>query len=418
MKRSEDFLREFGETEESFRACVRQTLTELDCKEEKPVKRKINMGLVLAMIVILLTGTAIADEQWGILSFLRSQGKPATEDQLLSLYAHPYLEPTTHNDIDLVDMVITEALYEDGMLYLAINLSPLQENALVVPLPDAKGNSIEWDDTGLFSIDLRGIRMQDALQNPSYGDVSVLDYAKGHGFDQVVVMDGYHVSLYSSLSAWLDDQFGGVQHAEFNLLADGTLQMILEVAYEPDMTFADERLDNTGVIAQVWAFDVKDDVEPLYGHGTGAHAAFVLPDDRNRLRSIPEDAHDIVGYIGEMDYICIAPFDEEYMTITIQLNMRDDVTEDTWMTGPAWIIMDEEGNRLCKVDLSQFISLTTTPDPEGNKYSISHGIFPAEFMPTDGKIILRAENRINYNIVYDEYTYTLVGPQSNGAAGE
>ena len=28
-------------------------------------------------------------------------------------------------------------------------------------------------------------------------------------------------------------------------------------------------------------------------------------------------------------------------------------------------------------------------------------------MPEGNQITLRAENRINYNIVYDEYTYTL-----------
>ena len=38
MKTAVDFRRDFGETEESFRTCVRQTLTVLECEEEKPVK--------------------------------------------------------------------------------------------------------------------------------------------------------------------------------------------------------------------------------------------------------------------------------------------------------------------------------------------------------------------------------------------
>lgn len=418
MKTSEDFRRDFGETEERFRACIRQTLTELDCKEDKPVKKKINMGLVLAMIVVLLTGTAIAEEQWGILSFLQSRGKSATEDQLLNLYGAPFISPEERHEHELVDAVITEALYEDGTLYLAVTLTPLKDSTLVVPVPGSETRKLDWGSTRLEHIHPGTFTMQEAMQNAAYGDVSAVDYARAHGFDNVVLLEAYRVSMYSTQNTWLKDEFDGIQYMEYSLLADGTLQVILEVGYQPDLTFADERSDTAGVAMRVWAFDTRDEGEWLYGTSASAHVSFVLPDDRTRLRSIPEDAHDIVGYIGEMDYISIVPYDEENMAITIQLNLRDDATEDIWMTGPSWIIMDEDGNRLCKVDLSKFIGLTTSADPEGNKYSISHGVFPAEFMPKDGKIILRAENRINYNIVYDEYTYTLVGSQMEGAAGE
>lgn len=411
MRTAEDFLRDFGETEESFRTCVRQTLTALECREDKPVKKKINMGLVLAAVIVLLTGTAIAEEQWGILSFLHSRGKAATEDQLLSLFLPPTLQGMEHNEHDLVDAVVTEALYEDGKLYLAVNLTPLKENTLVAPMPGVNASrlGIEWGTTDLDRMKLYQLSMQEALRDPAYGDVSVLDYAKANGFDQVVLMDAYSVNLYNNQGIWLKDVFGGVQHTEFNLLADGTLQLILEVGYQPDMTFLNERLDTAGVNVSVWAFDVRRDGEPLHGTGTSAHASFVLPDDRARLVSIPEDAHDIVGYIGEVDFISIAPYDDTQMVITVQLNLRDDATEDTWMSGPAWVVMDADGNRLCTVNIHGFTGLRTSTDQDGNRYDITRGLFPADCMPEGNQIILRAENWNNYNIVYDEYTYTLTG---------
>lgn len=411
MRKAEDFLRDFGETEESFRTCVRQTLTALECREEKPVKKKINMGLVLAAVIVLLTGTAIAEEQWGILSFLHSRGKAATEEQLLSLFLPPTLQGMEHNEHDLVDAVVTEALYEDGKLYLAVNLTPLKENTLVAPMPGVNASrlGIEWGTTDLDRMKLHQLSMQEALRDPAYGDISVLDYAKANGFDQVVLMDAYSVNLYNNQGIWLKDVFGGVQHTEFNLLADGTLQLILEVDYQPDMTFLNERLDTAGMNVSVWAFDVLRGGEPLHGTGTSAHASFVLPDDRARLVSIPEDAHDIVGYIGEVDFISIAPYDDTQMVITVQLNLRDDATEDTWMSGPAWVVMDADGNRLCTVDIHGFTGLRTSTDQDGNRYDITRGLFPADCMPEGNQIILRAENWNNYNIVYDEYTYTLTG---------
>ena len=44
MKTAEDFRSSFGETEESFRHCVRQTLMHLEQKEEKPVKKPEKNG--------------------------------------------------------------------------------------------------------------------------------------------------------------------------------------------------------------------------------------------------------------------------------------------------------------------------------------------------------------------------------------
>lgn len=420
MKTAEDFRNDFGNTEESFRACVRQTLTALECKEEKPVKKKINMGLVLALAVLLLTGTAVADEQWGILSFLQSRGKNATEDQLLNLYepVHYYpdgtvAEPISYGEYDLVDAVITEALHEDGTLYLAVTLTPLKEKTLVLPMPDPdmgkKPTYTNYDK--LRTMNLGSLTMGEVMQDAAYGDVSVLDYAKANGFDYVVLMHNFYINLNSSQAHWSQDQFDGLQHAEYNLQKNGTLRFILEIGYRPNLAFADaDRKDWASVGVQVWSYDVTADGKWLWGNDTSASAYFTLHDGREYLRSIPEDAHDIVGYIGAVESIMIAPYDEEHMGITVTVNERDYVMkeESTWMSGPDWVIMDAAGNRLCKVDGAPICDLSTLTDEEGNKYSIFHGLFPVEYMPKDNKITLRAENRKNYNIIYDEYTYTLM----------
>lgn len=381
----------------------------------QPIRRRSPRGRLaaIAMVSLLLMAavSAMAADGWGILSFMKRQGKETSADQLMDLYGTPYLHPDERQELDLVDAVINEALYEDGSLYLAVTLAPVNENALVVPIPDVAVKRADWGHVSLSDMDPRTFTLREAMQNDSYEDVTVLDYAKEHGFDQVVLVESYSVDMYSNQSTWLEDEFDGVQRAEYSLLADGTLQLVLEIGYQPNLTFADRRYETAGISVMSWAFDTADEGEFLYGYGAGTHASFIIQDDRERLRSIPEDAHDIVGYIGEVVYISIAPYDEENMTITIVLNLRDDDTEDTWMTGPAWVIMDEAGNRLCTVDATQFYGLRGVEHENGDRMDTTNGVFPAACMPEDGKLILRAENRNNRYIVYDEYTYTLIPNQ-------
>ncbi len=400
MKTAEDFRRDLGETEESFRLCVHQTLSMLECKEDEPVKRKFSMGLILVLAVTMLSVTAIADSQWGILSFLRSQGKSATEDLLLPVDSqHPY----SRGDYDIVDAVITEALYDDGALYLSVTLTPVHQNALVLPMPVPNPDQANKN--------LNNMSMRAAMQNDAYKDVSVLDYAKAHGFEHVVMMEACTVSMSSTQAHWSNDQFDGIQHVEYNFQEDGTLQFILQVGYHPTLAFAEPRKESAGVSMRVYAYDVRGNGKWKYHGSETAHTSLTLKEDWTCLRSLPEDAHDIAGYVGAVEFISIEPYDDERMAITIQMNMRDARDEDTWMTGPAWVIMDAEGNRLCEVDTRTFMGLTTAADEHGNRYSYDHGLFPAEYMPADGQLILRAENRKNYNIAYDEHVYTLTESQ-------
>jgi len=396
MKTAEDFRRDLGETDESFRLCIRQTLTMLESKEEEPVKRKFSLGLALVMAVMMLSVTAIADSQWGILSFMRSQGKSATEDQLLTVES-PNAYP--HGDYEIADAVITEALYDDGTLYLSVTLSPVHENALVLPMPVPNP-----DQAGK---NLNNMSMRDAMKSDAYENISVLDYAKANGFEHVVMMESCVVNMSSTQAYWSKDQCDGIQQTEYRLMEDGTLQFILQVGYRPTLAFAESRRESAGVSMRVYAYDVRGNGKWKYHGSATTNTYLTLREDWMCLRSLPEDAHDIVGYIGAVDFISIEPYDEDRMAITIQTNLGDARTEDTWMSGPAWVIVDGEGNRLCEVDTRTFMSLNKAADEYGDRRSVDHGLFPSEYLPEDGKITLRAENWKNYNIVYDEYTYTL-----------
>lgn len=380
------------------------------------------MVLVMLLVLLVITVGAMAAEGWGILSFLQSRGKTATEEQLLSLYEPVYYYPDGtvaepwYPEDPLVQAEMTEALYDDGKLYMAITLKPAREKTLVVPVDDPQmGKRYKYRNyIGMNDQNLAGISMQAALNDPAYGDVSVLDYAKANGFDQVVLLHNFAISVDSSQSTWSHDAFGGLQHTEYDLLADGTLRFILDTDYRPNLAYADaDRWDWAGVSMEFWAFDITGEVKLLEGSGESVSGHFALSDGQQRWRSIEADAHDIVGYIGAVEYILIAPYNEEHMAITVTLNEREYFTkeEDTWMTGPKWVIMDEAGNRLCEVDYGPTYDLRTYQDEDGNRYYYHHGIFPAEFMPEGGQIILRAENRNNKYIVYDEYVYTLITNQ-------
>ena len=55
MKTAEQFRKSIGGADEAFVRGIRQTLCELQCEEEQPVKKKISLSLAIAMTIMLLT---------------------------------------------------------------------------------------------------------------------------------------------------------------------------------------------------------------------------------------------------------------------------------------------------------------------------------------------------------------------------
>lgn len=391
MKNAEDFRKAFGETEESFRYCVRQTLTELSGKEEIPMKKRISLGLVLAMVLLLMAAGAMAAGNWGIESFLEQQGKSHTEE-MLELYGQEIIHYNDENK--LVTMTVEEGLFEEELLYLAVAVKPVDKNTLVVPCPE---------NTKTHRTD--EITMNEAMNTNIYtDDMTVLDYAKERNFEHVVLHEIPSLYMNSALNAY--DDVTKADAVAYALEDDGSLYMILQkrFAYQDEILVPD-RTEQIIVSADSYKSDVKD--EGAWSWGTGSFVTVSF--DRFRTacsrRSIKTDAHDIVGYRGFIDSISITPY-EDYAVVTIRLDKTQPESDQTWMSGPYWAVLDNEGNRLCYVDMkaSHFVYDEQLDQPSKE---LCYGTIPLECMPEGNTFILQAENWNNYNIVYDQYTYTL-----------
>ncbi len=382
MKTAEEFRMALGETEESFRRCVRQTLTELEREEEKPVK-KMGMSLVLAAAILLLTMTAFAASQWGILTFMGEQGETPLAENLVT-----ELPPQASRDSELVSFRIQEALCDGNRLYLAITARPKAEKSLVVP----------------YVLNIHEAGSMAVMENPDYDPaLSVQDYAVANGYDHVITLYLYQQILSSSPAC--KDMITGLEHASYDHLEDGTLRMILQYSYDIDEDFGyPERMDfvSMDVIARQYSADQQWSPEAAVNDRFAVQADLLLYVSGETRRSIPTDAHDIVGYRGAIEYVSLTPYDDEQVAISIMMDMEKLDSDQLWMNGPCYVLLDGAGNRLCEVDLSfSYAVFSGAGEPR-----LSHGFIPAQFMQHE-KLTLRLENWNNSSIVYDEYTYTL-----------
>lgn len=382
MKTAEEFRRALGETEASFQRCVRQTLTELECKEEKPVK-KMSMSLALACVILLLTMTAFAASQWGILTFIREQGETPIVENLVT-----ELPPQASRDSEMIQFQIHETLCDGNRLYLAASARPKAENTLVVP----------------YVVNIREAGSMAVMDNPAYDpELSVVEYAQAHGYEHVITLSLYQQILSSSPAC--EDVITGLEYAAYDHLEDGTLRMILQYGYDIDEAFGyPERMDfvSMDVIARKYsAAQQWNPTEAVNEHLT-VQADMLLYVSGETRRSIPEDAHDIVGYRGAIEYVALTPYDDERVAVSIMMDMEKLDSDQLWMSGPLYVLLDEEGNRLCEVTLN-FSYNVFAGEGEPRLY---HGFIPAQFMQQE-KLTLRLENWNNSGIVYDQYTYTL-----------
>lgn len=392
MKKAEDFRKAFGETDERFCYCVRQTLDGLVQREEEPVKKKISLGLVLAMVLVLLTVTgAMAAGNWGILGYLEQQGKTPTQE-MLDINA-----PETvyfNNGHDLVTMTVDEGLYEEDMLYLALTVKPLEESTLVVPRP-ADAKTYRTDE----------MTMNAAMGTNAYAEgLTVLDYARQKGFQHVVLLETPTVAL-GSLTPVAEDTIH-VNAAVYDLLEDGSLRMILQkrFVYKEDYRFP-EKVEQVTIAASGYKSNVADNGAWLFGVGHIALVDYKLFQSDLTRRSVADDAHDIVGYRGYVNSVSITPYDG-FAAVTIRMNRTKLESDHSWMSGPNWAVLDEAGNRLCYVDIK--LSYPIYEDLRNNVYNeFWYGTIPLEHMPAGDTFTLQAENWNNKNVIYDTYTYTL-----------
>ena len=223
MKKAEEFRKAFGETEGSFRYCVRQTLDGLMQKEEETVKKKISVSLVLVMVLVLLGAVgAFAATQSGLLDFARQHGEQLDSDRLVTqMDQGVYKVKNTYLNAgksELVDVKLEELLYENGWLFAAMKVTPKQAKTMVIA-DEMQELSTQTGEVYLNALGkIRDINEPGSMErfagdNDVDARQSVKEYADSMGFEHVVrVATGTFI-----------------KHAEYQLLEDGSLRMIVQM---------------------------------------------------------------------------------------------------------------------------------------------------------------------------------------------
>ncbi len=399
MKTARDFQKSIGDADEAFAGMVLQTLRDLQCKEEKPVKKKISTGLVLAVVIMLLAVGAVAAGQWGILDFAKEHGEAASPDRLVTqinqgVYRtkNTYVRP---GESELVDVALEEILYEDGWLYAALLVTPKQEKTMVIgaDLQTLSEQTGQWYLNALGK--LRDLNEPDSMKAFAAGmelapDMSIKEYADSMGFEHVV-----RVSL---------GMF--IKHADYQLLEDGSLRMIAQIAY--DYTYKENfprQMPNAWISLDVVQYTADGKIpEDMDEHEFMEIQADgpIVKDPRSKC-SIPEDAHQIEGYRGYIESVTVTPLSDTQASVLIQLDTQKRHYGVTQMAGPVVVILDEKGEPLFECDLYRDIESMVTLTGDRMQHNI---VMPRAGLQED-RITIRLESWRNRTVVYDEYTYTL-----------
>lgn len=399
MKTAEDFRRSIGAADAAFDCMIRQTLMDLQCKEEKPMKKKMSLGLVMVMVAMLLTVGALAAGQWGILNFAEKHGEKADPARLVTeIDQGMYKAENTYlrvGESGLVEAELEEILYEDGWLYAALLVSPRQEKTMVIGTDMQEVN----EQTGQRYLSVMG-QLQDlnepgSMQGYVVGreldpQMSVKEYADSMGFEHVV-----RVSLGTF-----------IKHADYELLADGSLRMIVQMEY--NYTYKENYPEQ---MLQAWipmnAVQYTEDgtiPEDMDAHefmeiqGVGP----IVKDARSKY-SIPEDAHQIEGYRGYIESVTVTPISETEASVLILLDTQKHHYGVTQMAGPVVVILDEKGEPLFEYELYRDIQSMDTLTGDRVQHNI---VMPRDGLQED-RITIRLQSWRNHTIIYDEYTYTL-----------
>lgn len=130
----ERLLRAFGQTPSAFSAGIDDTLRRLQSEQEaKQVRRKIKFVPVLALILVLLAGMAVAAALY-----------PRTAERFGALYGEAFRDRLEQGDAAQLDTsctlgdviyTVTDVIYENGVLFGTVVMEP-REGANIVLIPE------------------------------------------------------------------------------------------------------------------------------------------------------------------------------------------------------------------------------------------------------------------------------------------
>lgn len=371
MKTREQFRGSIGAADEDFRRVIRQTLCELQREEEQPVKRKISMGLALAMVIMLLTVTAVAASQWGILDFIREQGKEPAEEKLVSTIAQ------ICGESKWISVTVDEALIDGDTAYLAMTILPKTEQTIIMPIV----------------MDLSAPGGMAVMNNPAYdAEMSIRDFAASKGFEKII-----------GFEPLMDGAMQEKRSAVYESLENGGLRCIMEYGYSDEEDFPERtKWYHWTVLALDYC---EDNIRPDHARESQYESVVVeaeIPVSicADSRKSLASDAHDIVGYKGYIEYITITPIEDGSVQFTMLIDMNDADDKKVYFYTPS--LMDSEGNELFWCNGSEYNMGSS------NKRLLACTI-PAEYASNflEDHITISVYSMSGTKPVYDTYTYTL-----------
>lgn len=373
MKTAEDFRKDFGETEEGFRKSVLQTLRTLEYEEEQPVKKKISLGLVLALTVMLVTVTALAAGSWGILDFVQERGEEAAAYKLMVQV------PQENTGSHWVDMTIDEALIDGGKAYLAMTVLPKEEKTIVVP------RVLNIGAPGSMAV----------MNNPDYDmNMSVRAFAESKGYEKIV---GFRPPMGLSL--------GELEYAKYESMDNGGLRCMLQYAYEPEEADFPEKK-----IVLFWEILVvqyrEDDITPDHIRISPSHSIQLLAElqvdiSAKTKRSIAADAHEIAGYDSTIEYVTMTPLEDGSVQFTMLMDADIHRMDKFYFVDGA--LLDAEGKQVCQMRLGWYTMHIS------NK-AFWYGVIPAEHaeIATGDQVTIQLQKRVGMEWQeIDTHTYTM-----------
>ena len=174
MKIGEQLRQELGQGDPAFEHAVRQTLDEFETEAKPMMKRKMHIGLSIALVLTLM---------FGVTAFAVASGRSVLLEKLPGAICTPEAEQLVQqgqNEVcgnEDVRFVVRDAIYDGYGLYLAVNVIPQKDDVVLlewhgsdgVLQPDSPAARLGIEDADSMTVEqycaANGLRMIEAHAN-------------------------------------------------------------------------------------------------------------------------------------------------------------------------------------------------------------------------------------------------------------
>ena len=168
MKTREDFQNMFEPADAGFEDAVQRTLWQIRRQEGNVVRKKLSIGLVVAVLLSLLLAAAAlaAAVRWGVLDFVtkRTAGETQVLPEATALVQSADAIPQTGGHLKDADFSVRQAVYDGSQAYVVVEVRPKQVDVMLTD---------DWDGPGG--------RIGNLIQEYRGSDTTTEEYAKAVG---------------------------------------------------------------------------------------------------------------------------------------------------------------------------------------------------------------------------------------------